>query len=122
MTSFLIWFLSLTLLWTLRALRACNPALQAQSVRALSKGAFTVVFWPIRAERTPSHPLASPLTNMGKLSIWLSRLWTPWRMSGTPGNHGEADGTVQMLSTSNFQERANEREQKGPVTFPSTNK
>jgi hypothetical protein len=89
------------LFWMLRAQRAFNPALQAPYGRVLSKGAFTVVFWPEQLA-TPSHlPDLAP-TSTAKRSTWWYRQWKRWRKSATPGGNGEAPGTPETLSISSF--------------------
>src|SRR5260370_32661370 len=102
MTSVLTWLISHALWWTLRALRACSPALHPPSVHVLSKGDYTVVFWPIRDERILLRLRATARTNMVKLSTLLSPLWKLLRMSVTRGSSGAAAGIRKTPSTSSF--------------------
>src|SRR5258707_759194 len=101
MTSVLTWLISHVLWWTLRALRACSPGLHPPSVHVLSKGDYTVVFWPIRDERILLRLRATARTNTVKLSTLLSPLWKLLRMSATRGSNGVAAGTGPTPFTSN---------------------
>src|SRR5258707_8915991 len=101
MTSVLTWLISHVLWWTLRALRACSPGLHPPSVHVLSKGDYTVVFWPIRDERILLRLRATARTNTVKLSTLLSPLWKLLRTSGTRGSSGAAGGMARTQSTSN---------------------
>src|SRR5258708_39085494 len=101
MTSVLTWLISHVLWWTLRALRACSPALHPPSVHVLSKDDFTVVIWPTRDERILLRLRATARTNTVKLSTLLSPLWKLLRMSVTRGSSGVAAGMARTPFTSN---------------------
>src|SRR6267143_2850310 len=93
------WFL-------LRAVRGSFPASQVRCVQTLSKDACTIVFWPVK-QASPLRPQATVRMSTVSLSTWWYHLWKHSRMWDTPGNSGAEDGTTQMPSTSNSQERAN---------------
>src|SRR5882672_3432623 len=111
MTSFLNWFLTHVLWLTLRALRACSPALRAQFVQTLSRGVYTVVFWPDRLA-IPLRRREAARTSTAKRSIWSRLRWTLLQMLATRGNNGAARGTQEMPSTSNYPEPQNGRNKK----------
>ena len=77
-----------------------------QSVLTLSKGDFTIVFWPDNLG-TQSRRQASRRTSTGWRSTWWYHLWKLWRMSAIPGHSGEADGLEPMLFTLNSPEPQN---------------
>src|SRR5882762_8934711 len=110
MTSLRTSAITRVLWWTLRALRAYSPELQAPFAHTLNRGDYTVVFWPIRVERIPLHPLGKAPTSTAKRSIWLLRRWPRLPTWVTRGNRGVAGGTVTTPSTLNSPEPPLERD------------
>src|SRR5258708_19473843 len=99
---------TLGVLWlAVGVLRDSNPELHLPCAHPLSKGDFTVVFWPIRSEPTQSRPPDTARMSTVKPSTWLSRQWRRSRMWVLRGSTGAAAGTVRTPSTLNSPARVN---------------